>query len=76
MYKGTLSAPTFFGLIFLILIRGNGINWFVSFIGGETMIKTEKTDIDVGLVHAQREYLSIGQELLLLHDQDHAPKGW
>ncbi|XP_023004972.1 splicing factor U2af large subunit A-like isoform X4 [Cucurbita maxima] len=42
--------------------------------GGETMIKTEKTDIDVGLVHAQREYLSIGQGHLLLHDQDHAPK--
>ncbi|XP_022992200.1 splicing factor U2af large subunit A-like isoform X1 [Cucurbita maxima] len=42
--------------------------------GGETMIKNEKTDIDVGLVLAQREYLNIGQDPLLRRGQDHAPK--
>ncbi|XP_022929822.1 splicing factor U2af large subunit A-like isoform X2 [Cucurbita moschata] len=42
--------------------------------GGETMIKNEKTDIDVGLVLAQREYLNIGQGPLLRRGQDHAPK--
>ena len=40
------------------------------------MIKNEKTDIDVGLVLAQREYLNIGQDPLLQRGQDHAPKGW
>ncbi|XP_038884476.1 splicing factor U2af large subunit A isoform X2 [Benincasa hispida] len=42
--------------------------------GGEIMIKNEKTGIDVGLVLAQREYMSIGQGPLLHRGQDHAPK--
>lgn len=40
------------------------------------MIKNEKTGTDVGLVLAQREYMSIGQGPLLQRGQDHAPKGW
>ncbi|XP_011656491.1 splicing factor U2af large subunit A isoform X4 [Cucumis sativus] len=41
---------------------------------GEIMIKNEKTGTDVGLVLAQREYMSIGQGPLLQRGQDHAPK--
>lgn len=70
-----ICVRPFFGL--KLQWRSQKLNCFlISFTGGEIMIKNAKTDTDVGLVLAQREYLSIGQGPLLHRGQDHAPKGW